>query len=498
MEVIEKELCLLAENPSDFVLGFEKDRFKGYCDRWHKSKKISKVWYETEALFFPLIFHNGFYKRLQQVRDENFGFYMQALSSIDAPYVLRDILMMQIETDGGWDSILKSLKLSTTCKIHDSIWVDDVGSIMAPVALDVLISHILRYEEMSLEATRCMEQISEILQNRADGFYLSYHYTKYLLWKEPRKESFFDFVEILSGGFEDEARKYFIVDGKVKVEGLMDISDDAVGDFASTGILNIVEGKDVLLNFRTLLRFVQGDGQEKGLWGTFKMVYSYNSQSFFTNDFDFHLKHFDICNLILSQEDVVEAWKEINRMTQAGVHRLSFQYYEDQAINLRSHIEFMWAVNIQIISYLYKENARLASVIWNEFWMDGLAYARRFARYRVDYVNQYLCRLISYYYVCFVRYRHCAEERIGENSADMDELMPIFKEIENMPILVLQSVSMLLNNGMNRQDVMEGKYARFFSELFCRARELSEGQNKYEWVSHYLKRIGFVYLEENK
>ncbi len=168
-------------------------------------------------------------------------------------------------------------------------------------------------------------------------------------------------------------------------------------------------------------------------------------------------------------------------MTQGGLHRISFQFYEGHAMELRSHIEFMWAVNLQMINCLHNEDENLLSDIWKEFWVDGLAYASRFARYQLDYANQYLCRLISYYYVCIVKHRHSTEkEETGKNREDMDELLPVFKDIENMPILVLQSVSMLLSNGITWKDVMGGEHADFFAELFYKARELSLGQNKYE------------------
>lgn len=499
IEVIKKEFARLQENPEGFVPDLEKDRFKGYCDRWHKQKKMGEVWKETDILFFPLFFDDGFFTKLRQISAENFDNYIEALSFIDAPYVLRDILTWRVDIEGGWSTILKVLKESDICKKEDNIFDDDIDSVLAPVALGVLADHIFFSVESPSDASKYIEQIAAILQNRADGFYLSYHYVKYLLWRDLKKEGFYDFLEILSYGFEEKVKKYFIFDGEVKVEGLKDLPDNAAKGFTFTGILNTVEGTDVLLNFRTLLRFIQGGGSEQQLWSAFKMVYSCDAQSFFTNDFNFHLKHFDICNLILSQKDVMAAWEEMNEMVQGSLHRLSVKYFDGQAMDLRSHIDFMWAVNLQIVDYLCKEDETLALNMWNKFWIDGLAYARRFANYQEDLVNQYLSRLICYYYVCFLRSKSNAEEReAGTNCTCMEKLISKFKKIENMPILVLLTVRMLLGNGLSWQDIMGGKYGKFFAKLFERARELSIGQKKYEWVSSYLKKIGFVYKGDDK
>lgn len=237
---------------------------------------------------------------------------------------------------------------------------------------------------------------------------------------------------------------------------------------------------------------MQEDELKEQFWDAFKMVYSYEAQSFFTNDFNFHLKHFDICNLILSQKDVMKAWEEIDEMLQGSLHRLSVQYYGRQAMDLRSHIDFMWAVNLQILEYLYKEDVILALYMWNRFWSGGLAYARRFAAYQEDYVYQYLGRLISYYYVCFVKGESGIEEKETEiNDVCMNKVMAKFKQIENMPILVLLSTRMLLNNGWAWQDIMNGKYKNFFVKAFARAIKLSVEQKKYEWVSLYLNKMGF-------
>lgn len=496
IEVIKKEL---QENPENFVPDLEKDRFKGYCDRWCKQKKMGEVWKETDSLFFPLFFDDGFFTKLRQISAENFDIYIEILSSIEAPYILRDILTMRINTDGGFSIILEVLKESGLCKNGDNIYDDDMVSILAPIALDVLVSHIFYSVELPSDASKYIEQIAEILQNRTDGAYLSYHYVKYLLWRDLKKEGFYDFLEILSCGFEEKVKKYFIVDGKVKVEGLKDLSDNATKDFTFTGILNTVEGTDVLLNFRTLLRYIQEGELVEQLWDIFKVVYSCDAQSFFTNDFNFQLKHFDICNLILSQKDVVVAWEELNGMVQGSLHRLSVQYYEGQAMDLRSHIYFMWAVNLQIVDRLCKEDETLALNMWNKFWIDGLAYARRFANYQEDFADQYLSRLICCYYVCFVRSKSGAEDREARiNCTCMEKLISKFKEIENMPILVLLTVRMLLSSGLSWQDIMGEKYEKFFAKLFERAGELSIGQKKYEWVSSYLKKIRFVYKSDDK
>lgn len=497
IEAIENELNRLFKNPEEFVYGFETDRFRGYCARWSEQKKIGEVWEEKEAPYFPISFSDAFYRQLKQVDAENFDLYMKALASVDAPYVLCDILTRQVGMESGWSTVLKVLKESVLCKKGDDIFDDDIDSVLAPAALDVLVSHILYSKEPSSDVLQRVEQIAEVLQNREDGFYLSYHLVKYLLWRDLKKEYFYDFLEILSCGFEEGAKKYLIFDDKVKVEGLKDLSENAAKDFMFTGILNTVKETDVLLNFRTILRFIQEDASEEQLWNAFKRVYACDAQSFITNDFNFNLKHFDICNLILSQEDILDAWKEINEMVQGCLHRLSIQYYEGQAMDLRCHIYFMWEVNLQIVDCLCKEDRALAADMWNLFWNDGLAYARRFAKYQEDYVYQYLCRLICYY-VCFVNDKPEIEEKeIETNCVCMEKMMAIFKEIENMPILVLLSLKMLQMNGLSRWDMIAGAYENFFAEIFDRAWELAAGQNKYEWVLSYLKKMRFAHKEHD-
>lgn len=504
LEMIREELCQAFKNPSDMTLGCEKDRFQRYCHRWHEQKKLFDIW--DNAAFFPLSYSKGFFPKMKKLCAEDREGFMEVLAALEVPYVLDDILTMHVRTN-GWDSVLEIFRSCGPCRTGDSIFSEEVDGILAPAALGVLMQYVLRNVDSTVEAAGYAKQISEVLQGRTDGFYLSYHYVKYLLWKDSWGNRHYGLPEILSEGFAEEAEKHFVINGRIRVEGLESISEDAVGDFAATGILNNAGDADVLLNFRALMRFLPEEGLAEEFWRVFKTVYSCDAHNFITHGIDFRLKHLDICELILSQRDIPGAWKETGEMMKGALHRLSFQYYGDRSMDLRSHVEFMWMVSLRIMDNMDREDRQAALAVWNGFWKDGLSCARRFARFQTDSAYQYLCRLIYYYFVCFVK-DGCSEEegrqsgkqvsegqesreQAGRSQTWLDELMPLFREIENMPILVLLSVSMLLNNGLTWDDVMGSKYQGFFDQSFRRARELAAEQKKYQWVERYLKKKRF-------
>lgn len=513
---IVSEIQELWDRPETFVSDMDKERFKSYSDKWRKKKSISEIWRENDVMFLNLFYRGKVITKARKLLPDYFDAFQNLVCKIVTPYVLRDFLMLEMNGDDGWVIVLKILENAPITNTGDNLFEDEIKYIVAPVTLDVLVWYILykkterpmnsKFDKPSESLAR-INQLANILKRRSDGFYLTYHYLKYLLWREPKTDLFYELLDILENAFHDEANKRLVKNHEIIVEGLGNISSSEVAVFKTTGILN-TSRTDLLINFRTAVRLIGFDEHAKKSFHTFESVFSYNVQSFLTNDVKFQLKHYDIAMLFLLQDDVLGAWKKIQALMRAGLHRLSNEYFYDQSSNLRYHIEFMWNVNLRMMDYFCREDSEMAKIMWNEFWEDGLEYSRRFSKFHNDAPYKYLSALICYYYICFIKKKTfsddtCASEKFGECSKDagnvndvgedmIKDLMPYFYEIDNMPVLVLMAVQLLMSNGIKRNDLMTEEGAKFFEESFCKALVWTKGKKQYEWVGQYLKKEGFV------
>lgn len=546
---IVSEVKKMLEKPETFVPGSDRERFESYSDKWSKKKSISEVWRETDAVFFPLLFGDKVITKTRKLLLDNFDSFLDLMGEITTPYVLRDFLMLEMDGDKGWDIVLRILAEAPVTNSGDDLFEDEIESIVALVALDVLVWHIFYRSDISRESlietsneaidevnkldksdesdhskrperlinsdldksSKSLDRINQlagVLKRKNDGFYLTYHYLKYLLWKEPKADLFYELLNVLENAFHDEANKVLVKDNGIIVEGLDSISDSEFLILETTGMLKSCLNDDVLINFRTTIRLIGFDEQVKKAFNMFKYVYLCNAQSFFTYGMKSQLKHHDIAILLISQDDMLSSWKEIQAFMRAELHRLSNKYFDDQSSNLRDHIKFMWCVNLRILEYLYREDSKLANIMWNEFWKDGLEYSRRFFKFYDNDSYKYLSALICYYYICFIKEEtlECstgdthASRKLGvSNGASkvlIKGLMPYFNDIDNMPVLVLMAAQLLMSNGINWKDLMQGEYAEFFEESFHKALVWTKDQKQYEWVGQYLKKRGFVFQKK--
>lgn len=514
------EIQKLWDRPETFVASRDRERFKFYSDKWKEKKSISEVWRESDAVFFPLFYQDEAIVKARKLLPDHFDAFCDLVGRITTPYVLRDFLMMEMNVDEGWDILLRILENAPITNFGDDLFEDEIKSIVAPVTLDVLVWHILyrrdmlpeslaetrnevEKEENNMERSADLEsdnlsepparinQLVGVLKKKGDGFYLAYHYLKYLLWKDLKVDLFYELLDALEKAFHDEANKVLVKDSRIIVEGLDNISASEALVFETTGMLNTPPpNNDVLINYRTTIRLIGLDEQLDNAFNIFKSVYLCNAMSFFTSDMKFQLKHYDIAMLLISQDDVLNSWKEIQALRRAEIHRLSNKCFDELSSDLRYHIKFMWGVNLRMLDYLCRENSELANTMWNEFWKDGLEYFRRFLKFCDNDPYNYLSVLICYYYIYFIKEKTLE----GDTSkAAIKGLMPYFHDIDNMPVLVLMASKLLMNNGIKWNDLMKGEDADFFQESFYKALVWTKERKQYEWVGQYLKKKGFVY-----
>ena len=65
----------------------------------------------------------------------------------------------------------------------------------------------------------------------------------------------------------------------------------------------------------------------------------------------------------------------------------------------------------------------------------------------------------------------------------------MFKQIEEIPIVLLRCIVQLLANGLRWEVVLGGDSGEFFRDEFSRAAEIAEGQRTCEWVNSFLSDI---------
>lgn len=517
VQELKNKIMDIFSHPADVLGKLEKERFQAYCERWEKRKHIGELFRESGQTFFPLLYSSELYDKLDKLRGLDEDGYYELLSKCGIPYLLKDYLTLRTFSEGGFDAVLQILENACSCRADEkNIMSVEICDLTAPVALQTLVWHLTdagRNENAPLDSESA-GRVAGTLRNREDGFFLVWHFVRFLLWEirtDKRIDMYSELISILAEGYEHLTAQSFIADGRIRFlpaenagQSGVDASESTTDSAASfeagisadevfrkymtAGILGEINPKakrpeadeDVLLNLRTVKWMIDEDTYRKELFQTFKNVFAYDAQTFFTNDFRTNLKYYDIAEIILSQDDIIDSWTQINTMMAAMKHRLASLYYMDKSLEMRSHIQFMWNVNLRLIDYVFGEDKEKARQLWQLFWNDGLDHCRRFSRFRGTETEEYLCRLICYYLVCFIRdgenspveeetdgVRIVGPERpFGHGSAQQKEndrmidgwiadLMDVFHQIEEMPVAVLRSVMLLLNNGL-RWNVVTG------------------------------------------
>lgn len=536
-------------HPENYVPRREKEYLASYFEKWKENKSISDLWRDAVSARFPLFFRDGFYKKLRELSEEDTDAFVSVVKAIDSPLVLHDVLFSTLYNRDNADNILEVLKLAPLTvefenKEIDTLFNDRIDSIIAPVALQILMWDPLQKDDRendtdsiegddpqdteALEDTETLadpeasedilDQICSILSNRKDGLYLAYHYVKHLLRHEQKNSGYYDVLNAITEVFDVD--DIFINDGKLIVEGLND-DTSCVEQFKTTGVLHdekLQEGDyegDILLNYRAVLWFIGTEGYEQLLFKTFERIYPYQAFQFFTGDIKFYLRHYDIARVLLAQTDPVRAWSEVMDISSSAMQKISMQYFGDQAMNIRYHHAFLWSVGHRMLDVYCEhatesdENLKSAQEMWKALWDEGIQYVRRFAKYINESEREYIASLFCYYYMCFIRDVadnadnvdstdnadstqgiDTTEERV-EQSYDLSSLMPYFYEIREFPVMCFAAMVMLDKNKLAWRTLFEYD-TEFFNDIVHKAQLLAEGQFSNRWVTDFLKKQRYV------
>ena len=397
-----------------------------------------------------------------------------------------------------------------------SIFDNHIESYLAAVALNILAENIFRnYKERKARIEKKKESVQEklasllndvreswskiidVIDKRRDGFFLSFHYAKKLFSIYSNNEYVDNVVDLLAANYKS---RNLIEDRVWRQKYLSDVqgSDQSLG-FSSTGILNTPKA-DVLLEYRTLLRFLPEDTEEEAL-KLWLEVFAYDAQSFHTSGITRDLKHYEIAEMIYAQDDVIASWRKVRNTLDGAYHRISCDYYQDGSLSIRSHIEFLWNVNVCLLAYLGDiDEIAEAKALWELVWKDALQHVRRYTHYMDASPYQYVAALITTYFCTFVRDADDgdnSEAEVNGDAGDMsateqskegsyiNQLLPFFKEIDEMPILIVQTVDMLSRNRMSLRSIVNDE--DYFLPIIRRANDLAYGRKEYEWVGKWTK-----------
>lgn len=512
-------------HPENYLPRGEKEYFASYFEKWRMKKSISDLWRDAVSARFPLLFRDGFYDKMREVSENDTDLFINLLKFIDSPLVLHDVLFSTLYCRDNADNILDVLKsappmveFENNDNKVDNLFNDKIDSIIAPVALQILMWNPLQ-EDDRVNCSDSTEwddsgdklgQICSILSNRKDGIFLAYHYLKHLLRNEQKNSGYYDVLNAITEAFDVD--DIFIDDGRMIVEGLN--SDSSyVEQFKTTGLLHeekIREGDyegDVLLNYRAVLWFIGTEGYEQILYQTFERIYSSQAFQFFTGDVKFYLRHYDIARVLLAQQDPVKAWSEVMEMSSVAMQKISMQYFGNQGMNIRYHHAFMWNVGHRMLD-VYCEHAtesegnlKSAKEMWGVLWGEGIQYVRRFAKYINESERDYIGSLFCYYYMCFIRDAADNAEDSRKSDVkgegvkqpyDLSPLMAYFNKIKEFPIMCFAAMVMLDKNNLAWRSLFEYD-SEFFSDIVHKAVLLAEGQFSYRWITDFLDKRRYVY-----
>lgn len=478
-EDLLQDIRAILQNPSELSAERERQEITAYCEAWKRDKRIEKIWREGH-LFFALIYGDKLFSKLKTLMNGDREAFLDGLSEIEAPFILSECLD-HIWLAGDWDAAVWTLEHApAVTRRPDDIRNLQIDSALAPVLLDVLTKHLAHTNGTTQEertgisdgTERQIDRIIAALHDRPDGFYLAFHFVRFILEREPPGAAYDSLVDKLSETFSEKAREIFLSGGGL----VMDETDRAEKQLAALGQLRRAEDPDCLITFRTIMAFLAIEGHEKTLFRAFQAVLASEASSFYTNDFKWRSKHNEIAELLLKQDNIPQAWDTLSKLLLSARQRLSQSYFGGQSAALRDRFRFLRLVSLRIMDGLWRMRSDETKSLWERFWTSGLDDARRFSQYDDDFSLQYLSRLICYYCVCFV-------PKGNENAEAMTR---IFEEIESMPILIVMSVRLLFANGFDRSAFIHGSSGQFFSSAFERAREVARGRKQYAWVERFL------------
>ena len=469
---------------------------------------------------------------------------MKVLSKCKYPYLLREYFAIKSGSMDEWETLIYIFQEAPRCnntQIYD-VMSEALIDVLAPTVLSVIGWKLVdsqRNADASLDADKA-ENVVDILRKRKDGFYLTYHYVRYLLWKSnqikpDRLQIYSDFLDNLVEQYREAAEEQFVKNNRIRFipEDLTNADkirrpSEALDVFKKSGIISLYEAhktsdsidSDLLLNYRTVKWLLDEDKYKEQLIEAFRQMFAYDSLSFVNTDFQMRLEYYEIAELLINQTDVIKSWDNIQGDMKSMKQRMMYRFHLKGTNEMIYRIRFMWNVNLALLPWLFENDKEKAREFWSKIWNDGLDYIRRYSRYSDIEVEDYLCRLVCYYLVCFVRngenspvdeedegnvritgfkpnrpYNTGTDEQKKQDAQVnqwISELMPVFKQIEEIPIVLLRCIVQLLANGLRWEVVLGGDSGEFFRDEFSRAAEIAEGQRTCEWVNSFLKQKKFV------
>lgn len=554
IDEIKTEIEKIWVYPYSLMGNNEKDTFKHYCKRWDNGPRVGRLFRDSNLVFFPLLYSKHAYEKLDELWDIDKIEFVNLLSECKYPYLLHDYLVMRTRRNGRWDVFFEILRQAPVCsESHNGdtsdVMSEELCNVLAPTIINIIGWYLLDLDKNGDLAQNqdYIDKFVIILSQRDDGFFLAYHYVRYLLWKsnlanKEQIQRYSDFFSVFTEPFFYMAEKQFYKDESIRFIPDRSIIDSSIVDsekatktYVATGKISEVSEKgsdsidvDILLNFRTVRWFLRAEKYAKPIFVALNQMFAYDSLSFVTSDFKVRLEYYEIAELLMAQADPLGAWSHIQNNMLAMKQRLISRYHGDKSNELNYRIRFMWNVNFVMLSYLYeaeidgKIQNGTAKTFWGMIWKDGIDYIRRYSRFCGIEAEEYLCRLICYHLVCFIRNGenspieeeksisvfgsmhvrpyHTGRDDEIEKDEQVDhwiaELMYVFEQIEEMPIVVLRAIVQLLANGLRWEVVIGGSHGEFFCKEFIRAVEVAEGQSTYDWVGSFLKQRGFIYKKE--
>ena len=465
-----------------FLPDREKNLYQEYKSRWLNNKNINHIWEDIHVLFFSIYFPESLRAKLAELSKDNFNDYLDILSCVDTPYILHNILFVsEIDAKRKWDNLIAILKKSPVCQYEKNIFAVKLSSIIAPVVLNIIISILINNDDLLPK----LEELIYTLKSREDGFYIVYHYLKYLISQEHKEKNFNIIINKLCSSYHKEAALQFAPD----CEEIIIINGIQRNNlFCETGILSPSPiDNDLLNDYRTVLNFLLVNNINENiltrkLFNTYKLILSTDAKSFGTYDLTFHKKYSDIANLLIAQDNPLESWQEIINTLSGAKYRLMYADHSEQSLSLRDHIKFMCVVSLRMLDILCngddnnKENARK---LWEIIWDESIDLLRKYACFDSKFLYDYISRLIYLYFII--------------SPVDIAPLINFLHEVQSHPILILQAIHLLIINKIDFADEFKEEEKFFLADIIHKAETIAKLNDNYKYLNKIIKECRAIF-----
>lgn len=437
IEAIRRVSINVFSNPECLVYGYEKERFKSSVRQWDEEKDLIEFWTWGGRDFFP--YDADVFLIPYMLLPEEKEVFLEIASHLTYPPFLYE-LIAGVHIKGDAMEVIDLLSLADSC--IDPSTMQWNKSWVAPVLMDEVFQKVLSNfqpgkknddEEIRIIG-RVFDELGKVLNNRNDGIFLAWNYTKLLSLEKRKNHVVYKIgLERVSEILQKKSLERF--------PSSLSLTELFVGDieamrktFCETGILLNNENDSAFVELSTWIRFFFC--KKKYLIESLPYI----ELSLMCSDDDikaYEVKlqqcHRDIAQIYLDvfANCPVQGWKKTWDMFVMARYRIKFNYYDEFSRQIKNRLNFLLLVAGAMLDLLIKGNSlEKANELWNYLMEIMESYMQNKFSHDEEFTKNYARALFIW------RYRLLEEQyKSNENSNECinNDMSKYLQNIETYP-----------------------------------------------------------------